>query len=302
MPRIASYPEAEREIFARLRAFLSRLTLKETTTLAGGSEKVATNARRGDVPKTRTFLRILHGIPVPDMLAALEPLIGPADPHAHYAKLERIEALIRETRHDREAACRRASNDDWGGAGGVAPPAGVAPLSEGIRLLRALGAGGGGLGEGQGSPLASRPLALIAAPEPLRALLERWKAEGGADMAALVSDAAQRPETRIGIHSERDGTLRYGYISPAFRLYQERDRAALIGRPLTDCPDRAYAAACERDMVAMLDRREPRLDDVAAIATPERGATLVLRYARLLLPYMDGGRRVVFSASVMRPA
>lgn len=278
-------------VFANLAAALYRVPDKLTARAAGVSVSSAEHARRGSVPKTRTFLSILESLGRETALRVLEPLIGPADIAHQLAKLNEVERLL-ESVH--EATVARLDQEQRVALGRVFVGEGGAGLQ-----------GGGGVVRGARRPAGSADAAdsgamvVTSIQEPLSGPLavagSLWRS--GADVTDMHALPARMPERRVVI-LERDGAdLRFRAMTPAFLLYRAADRAALMDRPITDGPDPAYARNCQAQIIRMLDSGKPSCDLVSARVQVEAGATISLHYRRSLTPWRDGARRFALCVS-----
>lgn len=145
--------------------------------------------------------------------------------------------------------------------------------------------------------LEERPGALCDVPT-FAALFEHWRTSG-----ALYEEAIYRPllrryaQDRFIVIEPRAGSGDLGVVEAGRGLHipDRQAHAALQGARLTEMADHAYARWAAGIYTSVLDKGEPRFDQIHAAIHWPRAGRVERRYWRMILPCRtgDGGHRLV---------
>jgi hypothetical protein len=130
-----------------------------------------------------------------------------------------------------------------------------------------------------------------------------WQARRGRLSRRVVRDLLDRPIGTPGllVRMGRDREPITETLPPYVNFWGDTDLRTLIGRPVADHPDPAYAAAVARGFIDIDRRERPHLELVDAVVRAPDGGTQRLRYDRLILPWRGvDGTRFVSSSSFAR--
>jgi hypothetical protein len=153
--------------------------------------------------------------------------------------------------------------------------------------------------------LEERPEALAGVPA-LAALFEHWRMSGG-----LYTEAIYRPllrrfaRDRFILIEPRTGSGDLDIVEAGggLQIPDRRAHAALQGARLTEMADHAYAQWAAGIYASVLERREPRFDQIHALIHWPRAGHVERRYWRMILPCRtgDGGQRLLGVSCEPRP-
>ena len=142
---------------------------------------------------------------------------------------------------------------------------------------------------------------LIGANNTLSSLLLHWINDRHDPLtgAELLRDCLHG---RYMVVEAADNQLTIGDVGSGFLSYDRDWREKARGLPVDSQPDYAYGLWTAKLFRSVLERGQPRLDEIdAVIQRPCRGDSVRVRYRCLLLPYASGptGLPFVLSASIV---
>jgi hypothetical protein len=145
--------------------------------------------------------------------------------------------------------------------------------------------------------LEERPEALSGVPA-FAALFEHWRSSG-----ALYVEATYRPllrqfaRDRFIVIEPRAGSGELGVVEAGGGLHipDRQAHVALRGARLAEMADQAYAQWAAGIYASVLDREQPRFDQIHALIHWPRAGRVERRYWRMILPCRtgDGGHRLL---------
>ncbi len=138
---------------------------------------------------------------------------------------------------------------------------------------------------------------------PFKPLIQKWRVSFG-QFNETTLPFLQRfgffPKLVILTRAGPGEPLRFSFIGSGVQVYDEATMGELIGRPVTDQPDRAYGEWVGSQYAAFLESERPRLDCIEARVRHSSDQVRSVRYERLLLPWRSAsGSQLITCASVL---
>jgi len=268
-------------------------SLKEAARSIKVTPQTIANIRDGAPPSAAVLVRAISRFG----LKILEPIIGPADPAYHLAKLAEIEQTLKDIRYGIRSAA------------GTAPEGrNVEGRGKGPRLADGaswpLGGSGGPEGGGMaGEGPADRPaLALVTARRsldllaggtcaPLREHLSLWKARPSLSLTEAVEIAKADPLQTTGVAFKAD---HWTLAHVASKNVMHSNPASMVGRAVAQSDDPAYGQRLIGEFDQAANDDQPHLLDSAVSLI--RGDGVKTASGRIIrCVFKDGNRPVLMS-------
>jgi transcriptional regulator with XRE-family HTH domain len=150
-----------------------------------------------------------------------------------------------------------------------------------------------------------RPKAALSAPRlaKFRPLVDLWSTSRGRWSPEIDEILGQNHLSRTLIVRRRPRTSRliFEHIGEGMKTRRPQDTyfLPLVGRDMSELPDREYGAWMEEIYDRTLARRLPRLDYTEAVVSPSSSLIYRIRHDRLILPWMIGNE--LFALGVSMP-
>ncbi len=253
----------------RIVLWLKRAFPRDTAKLVAIDRRVAPRTVKawlaGALPENRHLISMFHDWPG-FAASVLEPVIGPTDPISQAARLVAVKKHMGELQREIE---------DLGGPR-------IRLLDDAERGVH----GGGSMVFGEGEVLAApagvtarrRPVSDIEKRPELAALrngLEQFTASLGRIERAQAHQLAHRdPARRTGVAIRKRGSRRwdFDFVAPTNPLHG--DPREMVGKAVTDTPDRSFGAWCARQFdEAAAAPDQLMLLDMTGIVRDAAGAT-----------------------------
>lgn len=145
--------------------------------------------------------------------------------------------------------------------------------------------------------LTTPPFAIV------RPIVDLWKERRG-ELGEEVHQAVQRaglfPRTILARQPAGSSRLITEHFGAGIMVMLPCEHLLIIGRELSQQPDREYGAWMEQAYAETGWARRPRLESVRALVRTSAGATLRTRYDRVLLPWQQKGELFIMCLSIQR--
>ena len=160
---------------------------------------------------------------------------------------------------------------------------------------------------GPREPWIATQLSLDALSQPrfasLRPLVSIWEACHGrlpAEFDRYVAEFGHQPRTILLRRKPRSKRLLHVRVPVGSLMMKPDQWPNLLGRDLEELPDPAYGAWAHRAYTEIVASGGPKLDSVRATTRSADGATLRMRYDRLVMPWRTDVSDVFVSAVTIR--
>ncbi len=133
----------------------------------------------------------------------------------------------------------------------------------------------------------------------LAQLFSLWRASGG-QLTPVLQEFLRRTaldQRTVFAQQRSDGGFRVQESGNGFSIYDSFSMGQLVGRLISDQPDRAYGQWIAQAYGACHDSGEPLVDDVDAIVEAPDHDPRRRRYQRLILPWRDDKGDVTITGS-----
>jgi hypothetical protein len=160
---------------------------------------------------------------------------------------------------------------------------------------------------GPREPWTATRLPLTALSQPrfasLRPLVSIWEASRGRlpdDFDRHIAELGHQPRTILLRRKPRSKRLLHIRVPMGSLMMKPDQWVNLLGHDLEQLPDPEYGAWAHRAYSEIVATGSPQLDSVRATTRSADGATLRMRYDRLVIPWRTAGSDVFVSAVTIR--
>ncbi|MFN4090114.1 MAG: hypothetical protein ACK4QW_13890 [Alphaproteobacteria bacterium] len=137
---------------------------------------------------------------------------------------------------------------------------------------------------------------------PMKPLFQKWRvAGGGFDDTTLPFVMRYGLSLRLTIVAAKtvDDPLCFQFVSDEVKLFDAPTKNTLVGRPITDQPDKEFAAWIKPQYESLVQSNQPRLDVIRATVAKPGGGQRRIAYERLLLPWRHARQGVIVTSTVV---
>lgn len=122
---------------------------------------------------------------------------------------------------------------------------------------------------------------------PYAAMIEYWKHAGGVLDERMLTELQSRilGNRYWRFHCDEQKQIRLVAIGDGMPSFAIDTYRPLVGRTFCDHPDRSYGSACIDAYIEVIERNQPVLEYVDAVAVWPRHGKMRRQYLRLLLPF-----------------
>ncbi|HWG80657.1 MAG TPA: hypothetical protein VN681_12825 [Stellaceae bacterium] len=145
--------------------------------------------------------------------------------------------------------------------------------------------------------LTTPPFALV---RPIVDLWKQRRGELGEEVHQAVLRAGLFHRTILARQVAGSSRLITEHFGSGIKVMLPCEHLLIVGRELSQQPDREYGAWMEQAYAETGWARRPRLESVRALVRTSAGATLRTRYDRVLLPWQQKGELFVMCLSIQR--